>query len=99
VRSDIHSPPDLTYIDNVLSRAGAQWPGEHTEIRTDSPLLNRILERSLHDLGIVCSTFGDLSFERISDGVAVKVLKVEGPLDVIIEPEASRASASEAGRI
>jgi glycogen debranching enzyme len=74
VRSDIHSPPDLTYIDNVLSRAAAQWPGEHTEIRTDSLLLNRILERSLRDLGILCSTFGDLSFERISDGVAVKVL-------------------------
>jgi hypothetical protein len=32
-----------------------------------------------------------LKFERISDGVAVKVLDVAGDLDVIIEPEAPTA--------
>jgi glycogen debranching enzyme len=32
-----------------------------------------------------------LKFERISDGVAVKVLDVAGDLDVIIEPEATTA--------
>lgn len=36
----------------------------------------------------------NLKFERISDGVAVKVLQVDGPLDVIIEPEVSMRTAS-----
>jgi hypothetical protein len=40
----------------------------------------------------------DLSFERTADGVAVRVLKVEGPLDVIIESEASMTPGSEVGK-
>jgi glycogen debranching enzyme len=35
-----------------------------------------------------------LKFERVSDDVAVKVLHVDGPLDVIIEPEASMRTAT-----
>ena len=40
-----------------------------------------------------------LRFERLSEGVAVNVLKVEGALDVIIEPETSMTSTPEAGRV
>jgi hypothetical protein len=61
------------------------------------PILPDFIDRlEVHRLR-VGSGRADLSFERISDGVAVKVLKVEGPLDVIIEPDASRAAASKAG--
>jgi glycogen debranching enzyme len=63
------------------------------------PILPDFIDRlEMHRLR-VGSGRADLSFERISDGVAVKILKIEGPLDVIIEPDASRAAASKVGGI
>jgi hypothetical protein len=41
----------------------------------------------------------NLRFERLSEGVAVKVLKVEEALDVIIEPETSMTSTPETGKV
>jgi glycogen debranching enzyme len=73
--------------------------GYERRLRIIRPILPDFVDRlEVHRLR-VGSGHVDLSFERSSDGVAVKVLKVEGPLDVIIEPEASRAAASEAGKI
>ena len=42
--------------------------------------------------------YADLSFERTADGVVVKVLRVEGPLDVIIESGAVMPPGSEVGK-
>jgi hypothetical protein len=57
-------------------------------LRIVRPLLPDFIDR-LEVRGLcVGRARADLKFERISDGVAVKVLKVEGVLDVIIEPEA-----------
>jgi hypothetical protein len=41
----------------------------------------------------------NLRFERLSEGVAVKVLRVEGSLDVVIEPDTAMAPVSEAGTV
>jgi hypothetical protein len=40
-----------------------------------------------------------LRFEPLSEGVAVKVRKVEESLDVIIEPDTSMTSTPEAGKV
>jgi hypothetical protein len=68
-------------------------------LRIIRPILPDFVDRLEVYRSRVGSSYADLRFERSSDGMSVKVLKVEGPLDVIIEPEASRAAASEASRL
>jgi glycogen debranching enzyme len=68
-------------------------------LRIIRPVLPDFIDRlEVHRLR-VGSGRADLSFERSADGVAVKVLQVEGPLDVVIEPEVSKVAVSEAGRV
>jgi glycogen debranching enzyme len=87
----------VPYLVEVL--LGLTPEAYERRLRIIRPILPDFVDRlEVHRLQ-VGNGRANLSFERISDGVAVKVLKVEGPLEVIIEPEASRATASEAGRI
>jgi glycogen debranching enzyme len=48
----------LTSVERV-SRRQNRWLTEKTRIQTDSTLLNRIMERSLRDLGMLRSELGD----------------------------------------
>jgi glycogen debranching enzyme len=47
--------PDLKHVHAELRRSGEQWLGRHTEVRSDSVLLERVIERSLRDLRMLRS--------------------------------------------
>jgi glycogen debranching enzyme len=45
-----HPPPDIRHVEAVCRRSAAEWLSEHTAVTSDSPLLDRVLDRSLRDL-------------------------------------------------
>jgi glycogen debranching enzyme len=50
VRRDLR---DIKGVQAYLNRAARTWLGDRTEIRSDNPMLNRELERSLRDLRVL----------------------------------------------
>lgn len=61
---DRHRPttPDLEHIQTLAHRTTEAWVAKHTRVRSDSLLLNRIVERSLGDLAMLRSSLGDDHF-------------------------------------
>lgn len=45
-----HEPPDLAQVKTVLETSTEEWLGEHTQVHSDSLVLNQIMNRSLRDL-------------------------------------------------
>ncbi len=54
--------PDLERIKAALQEDAAQWLGRHTEVRSDSLLLNNVMERSLRDLRVLRSEIENQTF-------------------------------------
>ena len=53
---------DPMRVANAIDRRSQEWLAQCTEVETDSTLLNRVMTRSLLDLGILKSSLGDLEF-------------------------------------
>ncbi|MBI4493925.1 MAG: amylo-alpha-1,6-glucosidase [Chloroflexi bacterium] len=62
-----HPRPVLKQVQAVLHRSSSQWRSGQTEVRSDSLLLNGILDRSLGDLRVLRSAIG--SYEFFAAGV------------------------------
>jgi len=54
--------PDLKTVQTLLHRSTEEWLGRHTKISSDSLLLNRIVNRSLLDLGVLRSSIDNEEF-------------------------------------
>jgi glycogen debranching enzyme len=54
--------PDLQRVQKFLNESSEEWLGEHTEISSDSLLLNNLIDRSLRDLRALRSRIGDEEF-------------------------------------
>lgn len=65
-RSDIrpkhHQQPDLKRIEVLRERASEEWLGHFPEIRSDSLLLNHLIERSFRDLLMLRSHLADQTY-------------------------------------
>src|SRR5262249_61338888 len=55
-------PVDLASIEFSLRSESAAWLRQETEIASDSLLLNRVMDRSLRDLGALRSRLGEASY-------------------------------------
>ncbi len=55
-------PVDLSEVEFSLRSSSAAWLRQETEFASDSLLLNRVMERSLRDLGMLRSRLGDTSY-------------------------------------
>ena len=53
---------DPVHITNAIDRRSQEWLAQCTEVETDSTLLNKVVIRSLLDLGILKSSLDDLEF-------------------------------------
>jgi glycogen debranching enzyme len=62
VQPSIQTQPNLRSVETFLQRSSEQWLSANTEVRTNSLLLNKILERSLRDLRVLQSTIEDQEF-------------------------------------
>ncbi|MEX0806540.1 MAG: glycogen debranching N-terminal domain-containing protein [Candidatus Binatia bacterium] len=62
IPSQARYQPDLKRIKEALQEDAAQWLSHHTEIRSDSLLLNNVMERSLRDLRVLRSEIGNQTF-------------------------------------
>jgi glycogen debranching enzyme len=62
VQPSVQSQPDLKHVETFLQHSSEQWLGANTEVRTDSLLLNKILERSLRHLRVLQSTIEGQEF-------------------------------------
>ncbi|MDQ4075489.1 MAG: amylo-alpha-1,6-glucosidase, partial [Chloroflexota bacterium] len=62
VQTHVHQQADLEQVETIIQRSADQWLGHYTRIRSDSVLLDKILERSFRDLGVLRSMIGDEQF-------------------------------------
>ncbi|HEY8459542.1 MAG TPA: glycogen debranching N-terminal domain-containing protein [Blastocatellia bacterium] len=61
-RRPARPPVDLSSVEFSLRSASAAWLRQETEITSDSLLLNRVMDRSLRDLGMLRSRLGETSY-------------------------------------
>src|SRR5439155_6911861 len=54
--------PDHKEVKSSLHQSTEEWLGEHTEVQSDSIVLNRIIERSLLDLRVLRSNLREKEF-------------------------------------
>jgi YD repeat-containing protein len=55
-------PVDLAGVEFSLRSSSAAWLRQEMEVTSDSLLLNRVMDRSLRDLGMLRSRLGDTSY-------------------------------------
>lgn len=56
------SQPDMSILEASLHRSSEEWLSEETEVRSDSLLLNNVIDRSLRDLRVLRSKIAGEEF-------------------------------------